>query len=207
MMNAHEITRRFEEALCEYTGAPYAVALDSATSGLLLCLLREDVRGKVIRIPSRTYMSVPCSILQAGGRVAFAPVAGPTLTGAYPLSPTRIVDSALRFTHDMYRPGEMQCVSFTGPYKHLKLGKGGAVLLDDPDDYAWLKRARFSGRREMSYHQDQFDMLGYNFWMLPELAARGLHLLAQFYDVDGQPRHNEDLCLPYPDLSEHPAYA
>jgi dTDP-4-amino-4,6-dideoxygalactose transaminase len=206
-MLAHDVTRAFEESLCAYTGAPYAVAVDSLTSGLLLCLLREDVRGKVIRIPSRTYMSVPCSILQAGGKVEFLPVVGTHLTGAYRLEPTRIVDSALRFTAGMYLPGELQCISFTGPFKHLKLGKGGAILLDDAEDVAWLRRMRFSGRREISYHIDQFDMVGYNFWLLPELAARGLHMMTQFYALDGTPLDNADLCLPYPDLSEHPAYA
>jgi len=69
-----------------------------------------------------------------------------------------------------------------------------------------LRRARFSGRREMSYHDDTFDMLGWNFWMMPDVATRGLHLMTQFWNLDGTPKHNEDLTLPYPDLSKHEAY-
>jgi hypothetical protein len=42
---------------------------------------------------------------------------------------------------------------------------------------------------------------GWNFYMMPEIAARGLQMMTQFYNQDGTPRHNEDLCLPYPDLS------
>jgi len=106
----------------------------------------------------------------------------------------------------MYIPGTHMCVSFTGPYKHFKLSKGGAILTDDHDAYLWFKRARYSGRRECSYHDDNFDMLGWNFYMMPELAARGMLLMNQFYNVDGTKKHNADLKLPYPDLSQFKIY-
>jgi dTDP-4-amino-4,6-dideoxygalactose transaminase len=206
-MNVHEVTRAFEAELCRYTGAPHAVALDNCTSALFLALMREGVAGKTISIPARTYMSVPCVIIQAGGQVRFLPVDGRTITGQYRLEGTRVIDSALSFTAGMYIPGTFMCLSFTGPYKHLKLGKGGAILTDDPDADAWFRRARFSGRREMSYHDDTFDMLGWNFWMPPQIAALGLHLMPQFWHLDGTPKHNEDLTLPYPDLSRFPVYS
>ncbi len=37
---------------------------------------------------------------------------------------------------------------------------------------------------------------------LPELATRGLLLMNQFYNLDGTKKHNQDLELPYPDLSK-----
>jgi dTDP-4-amino-4,6-dideoxygalactose transaminase len=98
------------------------------------------------------------------------------------------------------------CISFTGPYKHFKLSKGGAILTDNHDAYLWFKRARYSGRRECSYHDDNLDMLGWNFYMMPELAARGLLLMNQFYGIDGKPKVNADLELPYPDLSQFQVY-
>ena len=70
----------------------------------------------------------------------------------------------------------------------------------------WFKRARYSGRRECSYHDDHFDMLGWNFYMMPELAARGLLLMNQFYNTDGTKKHQADLELPYPDLSKFKVY-
>ena len=106
----------------------------------------------------------------------------------------------------MYKPGTHMCISFTGPYKHFKLSKGGAILTDSYDAYLWFRRARYSGRRECSYHDDNFDMLGWNFYMMPELAARGLLLMNQFYNIDGSKKHNEDLELPYPDLSKFEIY-
>jgi dTDP-4-amino-4,6-dideoxygalactose transaminase len=98
------------------------------------------------------------------------------------------------------------CVSFTGPYKHLKLGKGGAILTDDYNAVLWFKRARFSGRRECSYHDDYFDCIGWNYYMMPEISARGLLLIRQFYDINGKPIGNDDLELPYPDLSKFEIY-
>jgi dTDP-4-amino-4,6-dideoxygalactose transaminase len=202
----HKITEDFEKALSDYTGAPYVIALDNMSNALFLSLYYEKVSDQEIEIPSRTYPSVPCEIIHAGGKVKFMPVEGNTIKGAYQLNPTKVWDSALRFTADMYIPNTHMCVSFTGPYKHLKLSKGGAILTDDLHAYLWFKRARFSGRRECSYHDDYFDMLGWNFYMVPELAARGLHMMPQFYNLDGSKKQMEDLELPYPDLSNYEIY-
>jgi Predicted pyridoxal phosphate-dependent enzyme apparently involved in regulation of cell wall biogenesis len=143
--NMHAVTRDFEQALCEYTGARYAVAVDSCTSALMLALHWIDIQGYTISIPNRTYMSVPCTIIQAGGRVEFYDIGSDHLTGAYRLDPTPVWDCALRFTSGMHQPQQFQCVSFTGPHKRLKLGKGGAILHDDPLADEWFRRARMSG--------------------------------------------------------------
>ena len=203
---AHRVTEMFEEELVKYTGAGYAVALDNCSNALFLALTYDKVKGKTITIPSRTYPSVPCEIIHAGGKVAFTQVKGKTLKGAYQLRGSRVIDSALRFTSKMYVPNSFTCLSFTGPYKHLKLGKGGAILTDDLIAYSWFKRARFSGRRECAYQDDNLDCLGWNFYMMPEVAARGLLLMQQFYTTKGKPLKNEDVELPYPDLSKFPIY-
>jgi len=202
----YKVTEEFEEKLAKYTGAPHAVTLDNASNAIFLALYYENIKGKTITIPSRTYPSVPCEIIHAGGKVKFEPVSGKTIKGAYQLKPTRTWDSALRFTANMYIPGSFMCISFTGPYKHFKLSKGGAILTDDLQAYHWFKRARYSGRRECSYHDDNFDMLGWNFYMMPELSARGLLMMTQFYNLDGSKKQNEDLELPYPDLSKYKIY-
>ena len=202
----YKITEDFEKALADYTGAPYVVTVDNQSNALFLALMYEGVKDMEITIPARTYPSVPCEIIHAGAKVNFRPVKGKTLKGAYPLEPTNVWDSALSFTADMYIPGTHMCVSFTGPYKHFKLSKGGAILTDNEEAYFWFKRARYSGRRECSYHDDNLDMLGWNFYMMPELAARGLLLMNQFYNIDGSKKHNADLELPYPDLSKFKIY-
>jgi len=204
--SVYDTTKSFEQAICDYTGAPYAVAIDNQSNAMFLALMYENIKGQTIKIPSRTYPSVPCEIIHAGGKVEFEDFGGTTLKGPYQLTPTKVWDSALRFTTDMYIPNTHMCLSFTGPYKHLKLGKGGAILTDDYEAYKWFKRARYSGRNECSYHEDNLDMLGWNFYMMPEIASRGLLLMNQFYKIDGTPKHNEDLELPYPDLSKFEIY-
>jgi len=202
----YRVTEMFEKTLGTYTGAKYAVAIDNCSNALFLALVYDNVKGKEIFIPSRTYPAVPCEIIHAGGIVKFIPSCTETLKGYYQLVGSQVIDSALSFTCDMYVPRSFMCLSFTGPYKHLKLGKGGAILTDNYKAYLWFKRARFSGRRECSYHDDNFDMLGWNFYMMPEIAARGLVLMQQFYDLDGNPKPNEDIELPYPDLSKFSIY-
>lgn len=228
---AHKITEQFEQELCKYTGAPYSVAVDNCSNALFLALYYElhvkenhhypcyDGDKPTVYVPSHTYPSVPCEVIHAGGKVEFFDN-GQYRKGSYRLMPTNVWDSALSFTTNMYLRGQHMCVSFTGPYKHLKLGKGGAILTDDFYAYNWFKRARFSGRQECSYFIDNFDsdsylmapgsqagvhipsIAGWNFYMMPEIAARGILLIQQFYDREGKPKQNEDLCLPYPDLSK-----
>jgi dTDP-4-amino-4,6-dideoxygalactose transaminase len=208
-MNVYKITDAFEEAVCKYTGAKYCVALDNMSNALFLALYYEhkikDSTADIIRIPKHTYPSVPCEIIHAGLKVDFYD-SPKYLKGAYELGGSNVWDSALRFTYDMYVPQSHMCISFTGPFKRLKLSKGGAILTDNHEAYLWFRRARYSGRREVSYHDDHFDMLGWNFYMMPELAARGLLLMSQFYDMQGRPMVYEDLELPYPDLSKYDIY-
>jgi dTDP-4-amino-4,6-dideoxygalactose transaminase len=207
----YKITEEFEEKLADYTGSKYAVALDNMSNALFLALYYEKniskgIDGDIITIPSRTYPSVPCEIIHAGLKVNFEKVEGNTIKGAYNLKGSNVWDSALRFTADMYMSNSHMCISFTGPYKHFKLSKGGAILTDNYQAYLWFKRARYSGRRECSYHDDYFDMIGWNFYIMPELAARGLLLMNQFYNLDGTKKTNQDLEMPYPDLSQFEVY-
>lgn len=212
--NFHEITKQFEQALCDYTGAKYCVAVDNASNGIYIALMYEKEVGnwnpieQPISIPCRTYMSVPCEIINAGGMVNFLKKENDNgkLKGAYRLNPTRVIDSALRFTADMYEENTLTILSFTGAYKHFKLSKGGAILTDDEKAYNWLKKARNSGRGEMSYHDDNFTQIGINCYMMPEVASRGLVLFNQFYNADGSKKENQDLELPYPDLSKFSIY-
>jgi dTDP-4-amino-4,6-dideoxygalactose transaminase len=204
-MKPHEITEALEKAISDYTGAPYCVCVDNESNALFMALTWEGVEGKEIIIPSHTYPSVPCEIIIAGGRVKFEE-SEIYLKGEYQLKPTNVWDSALRFTANMYRPGMHQCLSFTGQWKHLKTVKGGAILTDSVEAYNWFKRYRFSGRRECPYADDNFDMIGKNYYMPHVLAAIGLQAMQGFYNIDGTKKEMPDISLPYPDLSKFRIY-
>jgi|15BtaG_2_1085339.scaffolds.fasta_scaffold00681_2 dTDP-4-amino-4,6-dideoxygalactose transaminase len=202
--NPYEIIKIFEEIVAEYCGSKYAVAVDNATNGLFLCMKYLKLEGEEITIPARTFMSVPCAIIHAGNKVKFdknhSAIQGKKLKGQYKLDPFPIWDSALTFKKDMYIPGQFQCLSFSGPHKFLKLGKGGMILTDNEDAYMWLKRAAYFGRRPIDHKIEKFDMLGWNYYMLPEIAARGSVLMLGMKD------HNDDLAIEYQDLSIYKVY-
>jgi dTDP-4-amino-4,6-dideoxygalactose transaminase len=203
-INPHNVTREFEKALCEYTGAKYAVAVTSCTAALMLAVAYHINRGKgsrwdwldrdFIEIPKRTYISVPQSIIHAGGRPIFR---DEDWIGEYQLRPYAIWDCARRFTSGMYVPGEFQCVSFHWS-KILAIGQGGSILHDNDEADEWLRRARFDGRRAgVAPKDDQFDFVGFHCYMSPRDAAEGLSRLAVL------PEHNDPLPnSDYPDLSQ-----
>lgn len=194
----YQITDQFEKMVAKYTGAPYAVALDCCSNGIFLSLKYLGIKDQYLDIPCRTYMSVPCVIINSGNKVGWRNMEEDTLCGEYQIGSTPVWDSALLFTSDMYVPGRYQCLSFSGPMKTLKLGKAGMVLTDNIDAYKWFKRARFSGRNEVSYHDDYFDTLGWNMYLNPEIAVRGCQLMP------GIAKDNDPVRLPYPDLSKYP---
>jgi len=190
--NPYKIVKMFEEEVAHYTGASWAVSTDSCTDALLLCC--EYLKVKKVTIPAQTYLSVPQSIIHAGGTVEFEDI---KWKGIYRLRPYPIYDAAKRFTSDMYLPGSYMCLSFHIK-KHLKIGKGGMILMDDYDAYKWFKRQRYEGRSEVKYHDDDIVENGWNAYMTPEQAARGLMLMQNY------PQHNEDIPEepPYRDLRE-----
>jgi hypothetical protein len=98
-------------------------------------------------------------------------------TGEYQFEGTNIWDSARRLEPGMYRPGQMQCLSF-GWTKPLQLGKVGAILLDDHTAYRLFSRQRSDGRDLNIAWQDETDLvLGYHYCPTLELCAKGLELL------------------------------
>ena len=210
-MNADpfRVVRDFEAALCTYTGAPYAVSVNSCTMAILLAVAwyKEHIcKDKEIRVtphfflPARTYPSVPMSIRHAGGSVEFTQQ---DWHGTYPLGNTaaNIWDCACRFTGGMYVPGQVQCVSFHAR-KLLKIGHGGAILHDNAAADAWYRRGRFDGRTEgVPTKEDTYEMLGWHCYLTPDAAARGLHLLSVYpKDMPDMPKDD------YPDLSRWPIF-
>jgi dTDP-4-amino-4,6-dideoxygalactose transaminase len=148
-------------------------------------------RVRKIKIPSKTYLSVPMSIIHAG----FEPVFDTSMndwSGIYQLKPLPIYDAAKRLTSDMYIPGSFMCLSFHIK-KTLSIGKGGMILTDDANAVEWFKKARYEGRSEKNYKDDNVQMLGWNMYMTPQEAAHGLALMQNYLkDV--------------PDLGEHDGY-
>jgi len=187
-MNPYDVVKQFESKLADFVGSKYAVAVDSCTNALFLCCLYLKVCEVII--PSRTYVSVPSSIIHAGGNVSWS---DKPWTGRYQLMPYPIYDSACMLDKGMYIPGTFQCVSFSAN-KPLNIGKGGMIFTDDDQANKWFRLARYEGRNEVPIMEDEFTMLGWNMYMTPEQAARGLVLATYLNKTNA-------VCLTYPDLS------
>lgn len=221
-MNPYLVVRDFEDALCEYTGSHYAVAVSSCTMAIQLavawCLSNEAIPPEMhpvnVEIPKRTYVSVPMSIIHAGGKPVFR---DENWLGRYRLDPLPVFDSARWFYSGMFNDVKIEdtrfratgtqpmiaqernimlCASFHAS-KTLGDTQGGAILHDSPEADVWLRKARFDGRTEgVAPKDDTFTQIGYHCYMSPDVAAR---LLLKMYSL---PKHNDPLPNDdYPDLS------
>ena len=211
-MNPYQVVKDFEQALCDYTGAKYAVTTTSCTMALLLACRwnfnEEWISTHTITIPKHTYVGVPMSIIHAGFNVDFE---DKNWLGYYQLKPLPVFDCARWFSQDMYSAdppyredrqydGNMLCLSFHWS-KILGIGQGGAILHDNDEADKWLREMRFDGRIDgisaADQGEEQYRVLGYHAYMSPRDAAEGLSRLAVL------PKHNDPLPNDdYPDLSQ-----
>lgn len=179
MSNPWLCVKDFEQSICNYTGSKYAVAVDSCTNAIFLSLIyyKKFINKKdiTITIPSRTYISVPMQIINAGYKLNLIDY---EWVGSYKLKNTPIIDSAQNFTKDMYIKDTFQCISFQFK-KHLPIGRGGAILTDDVNAYEWLIKARHDGRNMYNEYGSigNIDIIGYHCPLLPNEAIKGLELL------------------------------
>lgn len=160
----------FERALAAYAGAPYAIMTDCCTHAIELCLRNDRVART--RFTAFTYLSVVMTMHKLG--IAYG-LTGEQWQGEYHFHGTRIWDSARRLEPNMYRSGQLQCLSF-GHSKPLEIGHGGAILLDDAELAQRLGRMRYDGRDlAITPWQSQgtFD-IGYHYRPAIEDAELGL---------------------------------
>jgi dTDP-4-amino-4,6-dideoxygalactose transaminase len=196
MLNPHFATVELEKALCEYTGAKYAVCVNSCTMALELSMLWQKRMGKSspVVIPKNTYVSVPQAIIRAGFKVEFEE---DPWEGEYQIFPYPVWDSAKRFTSGMYRGG-FQCVSFHVA-KIFGDTQGGAILHDDEKADQFFRLARFDGRSgKVPLREERINLPSQyirHCYMSPDVAIR---LLNHFQYL---PEHNADQIEEYADIS------
>lgn len=187
----YQVLFDFEKALARFTGAPWAVATDGCTHAIELCMRYDQVRR--CEFTPFTYLSVPMTMHQLDIEYHYIDEHKQTWQGEYQFLGTRIWDSARICMPNMYRPGQMQCLSF-GQTKPLELGSGGAILLDDVHAYETLSRWRSDGRDlRISPWQDQpsFD-IGYHYCPRLETCDLGLTRLETF--IGGITQHKYPDC-------------
>ena len=180
-----------EKSLSEFTSAPYVICTDCCTHAIELCLLYEKI--KYCEFTAFTYLSIPMTMKKLGINYRMT---NNQWIGEYPLEQTRIWDSARRLEPNMYRAGQMQCLSF-GYSKPLNNGRGGAILLDDKTAYDAIIRMRYDGRDlNISPWESQVEFkLGYHYKLNPEECISALEKFTKYKNA----RLFDPVYIEYPD--------
>ena len=184
----------FEQALAKYTGAPYAVMTDCCTHALELCFRLEGIY--YCSFTPYTYLSIPMLMHKLKIKFNYSNESKQEWIGEYHFHDTGIWDSARRLERNMYRPNNMQCLSF-GYDKPLQTGRGGAILLDDEHKYKRLLRMRYDGRdlTQVPWAEQRVFEVGYHYRPTIEEAESALVELEKFKLTNTKPKYKS-----YPDL-------
>jgi len=170
--------KKFEDKIAEFFGAPYAVAVDCCTHGIELCLRRQNI--KCITVPKRTYLSIPFLSHKLNIELKWK---DENWEDYYYIGDTNIIDAAVLWKKNSYIPNTFMCISFQFK-KHLPIGRGGMILLDNFLLYEKLKRLAHDGRtRGVIQDDDDVTEIGYHYYMTPEDAARGILLMTDVQDT------------------------
>lgn len=183
----------FEKLIAKFYNAPYAVATDCCTHAIELCL-RLDKPEKVT-CPVHTYLSVPMTFEKLGLDWEFV---DNDWKDYYYIGHTDIIDGAVYWKQNGYIPGTKLCLSFQHK-KHLSLGRGGMILLDNHEDYLILKKMSYDGRLPIiPWGEQDIDMVGYHYYMTPETAQKGIYRFCSAEVTEARRWSYQD----YPDLSK-----
>ena len=106
----------------------------------------------------------------------------------------------------MYKKNTYHCLSFH-IRKHIPIGRGGMILTDDEEAYKWFRTVRYCGRtmsednvNYMLYKDDNIVSSGWNMYITPEQAARGLELFEKISD-DNPDQESSGTCKDLSKLS------
>jgi len=167
-----DIIENFENEIANFFGAPHATAVDCCTHGLELCLRYKKI--KHFSVPKRTYISVPFLAKKLNIEFDWK---DEDWQDYYYLGGTNIIDAAVLWEQNSYIPGTLMCVSFQFR-KHLSLGRGGMILLDNKNIALDLKKMSYDGRLpDMPWREQNIKSIGYHYYMTPETAEKGLSKL------------------------------
>jgi dTDP-4-amino-4,6-dideoxygalactose transaminase len=182
----------FENKISQFFNSPYAVAVDSCTHGVELCLRLTG--AKKIKVPKRTYISIPFLSKKLNIDLEWSD----EVWSDYYYLTNNVIDAAVLWEQKSYIPNTMMCVSFQRQ-KHLNLGRGGIILLNNKEDALTLKKMSYDGRLpNIPWREQNIDCMGYHYYMTPETASLGIEKLNKA--IDAQPK--KWVVTDWPDLTQ-----
>lgn len=163
----------FENQVAEFFGAPYAVAVDSCTHGVEICL--RHTQAEKITVPKNTYVSIPFLAHKLWIELEWK---DENWINYYYLT-NKVIDAAVLWKPNSYIPGTYMSLSFQYQ-KHLSLGRGGMILIDNKESAERLKKMSYDGRLpNIPWREQNINTIGYHYYMTPETAQLGLDKLPQ----------------------------
>ena len=186
--NNDEFLTEFEEQIKYFTKAPFVILTDRCTNAIFLSLWYlknyKDIDVSEITLPARTYQSVPMTIKNIlGSKIIFEDYKWSKIYKVH----HNVIDAAVGFEKNMYIPGSIMCLSFQQK-KALPIGKGGAILLDNYEDYSVLSKLVHDGRnryfsdKQLIKENPESVISGFHMNMSPDEAVKGILLINQYSD-------------------------
>lgn len=172
-----ESVKKLENKIADFFGSPYAVAVDSCTHGVELCL--RLLGSNKISVPARTYISIPFLSNKLGLELEWREE---NWKDYYHLT-EKVIDAAVLWKKNSYVSGTLMSLSFQFQ-KHLSLGRGGMILTDNEKQAHELKKMSYDGRLpNIPWREQNISSIGYHYYMTPETAQLGLDKLQQAIDT------------------------
>ena len=169
--------KELENKIADFFGSPYAVAVDSCTHGVELCL--RLLGSNKISVPARTYISIPFLSNKLGLELEWREE---NWKDYYYLT-EKVIDAAVLWKRNSYVSGTLMSLSFQFQ-KHLSLGRGGMILTDNEKQAHELKKMSYDGRLpDIPWREQNISSIGYHYYMTPETAQLGLDKLQQAIDT------------------------
>jgi len=174
------VVTKFEEKIAGFFGSPYAIAVDSCTHGIELCI--RYTKTQTINSPHRTYLSIPFLAHKLNIELLWQDIDWEN----YYYVTKNIIDAAVLWKKNSYIPNTFMCISFQYQ-KHLSLGRGGIILTDNKNAAEQLKKMSYDGRLpNIPWREQNIDTVGYHYYMTPETAQLGLNKLEE--KINTEPR-------------------
>lgn len=171
------IVSEFEKKISNFFGSKYAIATDSCTHGIELCLRLTE--AKEINVPKRTYLSIPFLSNKLNIKLKWSDY----VWQDYYYLTDKVIDAAVLWRRGSYIPGTLMCLSFQYQ-KHLPIGRAGMILCDNEDVFKNLKKMSYDGRLPgIPWREQNIDTIGYHYYMTPESAKLGIEHFEKLKDV------------------------
>jgi hypothetical protein len=166
--------------------------VDSCTHGVELAL--RYTKATTIVSPHRTYLSIPFLAEKLGIERTWQDV---DWIDYYYVTPN-VIDAAVLWKAGSYIKNTFMGISFQFQ-KHLSLGRGGILLMDNEEAAIQIKKMSYDGRLPNIPWRDQdIDTLGYHYYMTPETAQLGLDKLPKAIETTAR----QWVVTDWPDLTQ-----